>query len=46
MKKLITAVVVLGLIFAGGFFILLSQTGPDKAPQDIVTVDLTDGAGK
>ncbi len=46
MKKLITAVIVLSLIFAGGFFLLLTQASPSKAPTETVIIDLTDSAGK
>lgn len=41
MKKLITALVVIALIALGGFFLLLSQTGPKKAPKGEVIVDIT-----
>lgn len=41
MKKLITALVIIALIALGGFFVLLSQTGPEKAPKGEVIVDIT-----
>lgn len=41
MKKLITALVVIALMVLGGFFVLLSQSGPEKAPQGEVIVDIT-----
>lgn len=46
MKKLIFTVGVLAVICVGAFVFLLSQATPDKAPQDIVVIDLTEQAGK
>ena len=45
MKKLITALVVISIIVLGGFFVLLSQTGPEKAPKGEVIVDITPKSG-
>lgn len=42
MRKLILGLCFIAIIVGAGFFLLLAQTGPEKAPQDIVTIDVTD----
>lgn len=46
MKKLVVSLGFVLLIVGGGFVWLLSQSGPGNAPQDEVTVDLTDQIAK
>jgi len=42
MKKFITILVILFLLFGAGFMFLLSKTSPDNAPSEIKTIDLSD----
>lgn len=41
MKKLISVIAILGIILLGGFYFLLSQTSPDKAPKGEIIIDVT-----
>ncbi len=42
MKRLSIALVVLAAALLGGFFLLLSGSGADNAPKDVIVVDLPD----
>lgn len=42
MKKLAVILTSLAVILLGGFFWLLSQSGPDHAPTAVTVIDLDD----